>query len=158
MIAMDAVDLKSLSEEQLLDLLKQEEAKEVDAYQKFACGSAASRCGAYVRQFTDACIRKSEIKEELEMRKYGCKLPTLAETQARQNKVRVRLFEEYGKKPSFVILRAYAMAAEIPLSYFRMRTVEEAIAGLKQMAQTRKENILHDYQARSSNESGNKTQ
>lgn len=60
--------LSEYSVDELNQFLESEKSREDEAYQIF-CHCAASRAGAYVKTFSEACRNQNLIKEELRKRK-----------------------------------------------------------------------------------------
>lgn len=62
--------LSEYTVDELNQFLESEKSREDEAYQIF-CHCAASRSGAYVKSFSEACRNQNLIKEELRKRKVG---------------------------------------------------------------------------------------
>ena len=60
--------LSEYSVDELNKFLESEKSREDEAYQIF-CHCVASRAGAYVKAFSEACRNQNLIKEELRKRK-----------------------------------------------------------------------------------------
>lgn len=111
-------------------------AREVTDYQKFACACSVTKSGTYVKEFTAACAEIQRIEDEIWKRKHPelkCgrgDLPNLVATQHRYAMVRKKLLEKANGDPNSPLNKVHREAAKLPLSFFRIRSVDEAVTDL----------------------------